>query len=305
VSVYTRINISQLKFFFDRYDLGSVIDFKGIANGIDNSNYFVETSQGHFVLTLFETLKLDEVPHFIKLLTRLINYRIPCPNPQFDKQSQAFRLLNDKPAAIFKRLSGNVIQNPTEQHCQQVGLQLAEIHDCTQDYEFPFTNPILTECWMLFDKVTEHLTAADRSLIKNELNFQTSHYPENLPKGVIHADLFRDNVLFDGDKLTGVLDFYSACKSELLFDIAVTVNDWCVDNGELNSDKVAELLAAYEILRPLESQEKQHWQTVLRIAALRFWLSRLVHQHYPRAGAIIQPKDPLFFRQLLEQHRSS
>jgi homoserine kinase type II len=305
VSVYTQITRSQLEFFFDRYNLGTVTSFEGIANGIDNSNYFVDTTQGSFVLTLFETLNIDELPHFIKLLVRLKNYHIPCPSPQLDKQKNALRLLNGKPAAVFNRLSGITIQIPTQLHCQQVGLQLAELHDCVQDYDFPFTNNVLNECWTLFDKINEHLTSADRSLIKNELNFQTRNYPEDLPIGIIHADLFRDNVLFDADKLSGILDFYSACKGELLFDIAVTVNDWCCDNGALNPEKVTVLLSAYETLRPLQNQEKRHWQTLLRIAALRFWLSRLEHQLYPRTGEIIQQKDPLFFRQLLEQHRSS
>jgi homoserine kinase type II len=143
----------------------------------------------------------------------------------------------------------------------------------------------------------------DRALIKDELRFQTQHYPNNLPTGVIHADLFRDNVLFDGDKLSGILDFYRACQGTLLFDIAVTANDWCSDDGVFNLEKVTALLAAYEILRPLQAQEKHHWQTFLRISALYFWLARLEHQFYPRAGEIVQQKDPLFFRQLLEQHR--
>jgi homoserine kinase type II len=305
VSVYTQITRSQLEFFFDRYNLGAVTFFEAIANGIDNSNFFVETTEGSFVLTVFEALTMDDLPHFIKLLVRLKNYHIPCPGPQLDKQKNALRLLNDKPAMVFKRLSGDVIQNPSPSHCQQIGLQLAELHDCMQDYEFPITNNVLEECWTLFDKINEHLTAADRSLIKNELNFQTRNYPKDLPTGIIHADLFRDNVLFDEDKLSGILDFYSACKGEFLFDIAVTVNDWCCDNGELNPEKVTELLSAYETLRPLQNQEKQHWQTLLRIAAMRFWLSRLEHQHNLRTGELIQQKDPLFFRQLLEKHRSS
>jgi homoserine kinase type II len=305
VSVYTQITLSELKFFFDRYDLGAVIDFEGIPNGIDNSNYFVETSQGQFVVTLFETLTLDELPPFIKLLTRLIHYRIPCPSPQLDKQGHPLRLLNNKPAAIFKRLSGVATQYPTDLQCQQVGLQLAEIHDCTHDYAFPIINNVLNDCWTLFDRINERVTAADRNLIRNELNFQTRNYPKDLPSGVIHGDLFRDNVLFDGDKLSGVLDFYSAGTGALLLDLAITANDWCCDEGIINPEKVSTLLFAYEILRPLDAQERQHWQTLLRMAALRFWLSRLVHQCYPRKGETTQQKDPQFFRQLLEQHQQA
>lgn len=304
MSVYTRITRSQLEFFFDRYNLGTVLSFKGITNGIDNSNYFVETTQGSFVLTLFETLNIDELPPFIKLLSHLAYYRIPCPSPQLDKHAKSLRLLNNKPAAVFKRLSGVAIEQPTQLHCSQIGLQLAELHDCTEHYHFPIISHVVDECKTLFNQIDTQLTEIDRALIQDELTFQTLNYPENLPSGMIHADLFRDNVLFDGDKLSGILDFYSACKGTLLLDLAITANDWCYDNGVIHYEKMTALLSAYETLRPLHKQEKQHWQTLLRVAALRFWLSRLTHQLYPRQGEITQQKDPLFFRQLLKQHRS-
>jgi len=303
VSVYTRITRSQLDFFFDHYSLGTVIGFEGITNGIDNTNYFVETTQGSFVLTLFETLNIDELSHFIKLLTYLTNYHIPCPSPQLDKQAKTLRLLNDKPAAVFKRLSGVAIERPTLLQCSQIGFHLAELHDCTHDYDFLITSNVLNECTTLFHRIDPKLTDIDRALITDELQFQTRHYPDNLPSGVIHADLFKDNVLFCDDKFSGILDFYSAYCGPLLLDIAITANDWCCDDGIINAEKMTALLAAYETLRPLQSEEKQHWQTLLRVAALRFWLSRLEHQLYPREGEIIQQKDPLFFRKLLEQHR--
>ena len=302
MSVYTPITRSQLEFFFDRYTLGTVTRFEGITDGIDNSNYFVSTTQGHFVLTLFETLTLDELPSFIKLLFHLASYNIPCPVPQFDKQSKPLRLLNGKPTAIFRHLSGVATATPTQLQCQQIGLQLAELHDCTHDYHFPMTCDVLNDCKTIFYRIFPKLSATDSAFIAHELHFQSMNYPDNLPTGVIHADLFRDNVLFEANKISGILDFYSACTGFLLFDIAVTANDWCCDNGIINPEKIAALLSAYETLRPLSVQEQQHWQTLLRIAALRFWLSRLEHQLYPRTGEIIQQKDPLFFRHLLEQH---
>lgn len=305
MSVYTRITRSQLEFFFDRYTLGKVLYFEGITDGIDNSNYLVKTTQGEFILTLFETLTLAELPSFIKLLTYLAHYQVPSPKPQLDKQSNAVRLLNNKPAAIFKRLSGVAIQHATYVHCQKIGLQLAELHDCLQNYDFPINSNVLNECETLFHKLDVQLSATDRALIEDELNFQTQNPPESLPIGIIHTDLFKDNVLFDGGKISGILDFYSACRGPLLLDIAVTANDWCCDEGVFNSEKVITLLSAYEILRPLQAHEKQHWQTMLRIAALRFWLSRLEHQLNPRQGDLIQQKDPLFFRHLLEQHREN
>jgi homoserine kinase type II len=305
MSVYTKVSFSELKFFFDRYNLGTAIHFEGIAQGIDNSNYFVETTEGNFVLTLFENLTLDELPPFIKLLTHVKNSHIPCPKPQLDKQGNTLRLLNDKPAAIFKRLPGVTVESPTLLHCQQVGLQLAELHDCTQDYKFPITSNALDKSWWLLDKIHGRLSVANYSLIKDELRFLSQHYPQHLPRGLIHGDLFKDNVLFDGDKLSGILDFYSAGRGSLLLDLAITVNDWCCDNGIINPEKVTTLLSAYETLRPLQKHEKQHWQTVLRAAALRFWLCRLKHQLRPRTGEIVQQKDAMFFRQLLEQHRNA
>jgi homoserine kinase type II len=157
---------------------------------------------------------------------------------------------------------------------------------------------------MLLNKIARQLPANDLALINDELLFQAANNPDSLPQGVIHADLFRDNVLFaDNHRISGILDFYSACTGALLFDIAITANDWCCEDGNINHEKFAALLATYESLRPLEQLEKQHLQTMFRAAALRFWLSRLEHQLYPRPGEITRQKDPLIFRQLLQQHR--
>lgn len=306
MSVYTFVTRSELEFFFDRYALGSVKRFEAIHNGIDNSNYFVDTTQGRFVLTLFEQLSLTKLAPIIKLLTVLHHYHIPCPTPLLDRQGNALRLLNNKPAAVFKRLAGTAVKHPSIQHCSQLGLQLAELHDCTLHYPFPHTVNILHDCQKLFHQLASHLDSADHDLISDELYFQLQNYPKHLPTGIIHADLFRDNVLFSGDKLSGVLDFYNAGIGELALDLAITVNDWCCDNGVINTEKVTALVSAYEILRPLQAEEKQHWQTLLRIAALRFWLSRLVHQHQHQTqfDNFVQTKKPLFFRRLLEQHRT-
>jgi homoserine kinase type II len=303
VSVYTLVTRPQLEAFFDHYALGRVTAFQSIADGIDNSNYFVDTTEGSFVLTLFETLTHHELSFFIKLLTRLNDYQIPCPVPQFDKQAQQLRLLNDKPTAIFKRLQGKSVENPTAVHCQQIGFQLARLHEYAHYEDFPINCDVLNECQILFNKICDQLETSDLTLIESELAFQALHHPKDLPTGIIHADLFRDNVLFDANKLTGILDFYSAGKGAFLLDIAITVNDWCCDDGKLNAERVAAFLSAYESLRPLHSKEKQHWQTMLRAAALRFWLSRLEHKLNPRAGETVQQKDPLYFRQILQHHR--
>ena len=155
----------------------------------------------------------------------------------------------------------------------------------------------------VLQKIAAHLSAADSELIIDELAFQAENSLIKLPQGVIHGDLFRDNVLFEGDRLSGLLDFYSACTDTLLLDVAIAANDWCYENGSINKEKLMALLFAYQSLRPLESSEKQQWPVILRAGALRFWLSRLEHQYYPRTGALIQQKDPLIFRRILLQHR--
>jgi homoserine kinase type II len=304
VSVFTRITRPQLDQFFSAYTLGEVVSFEGITDGIDNTNYGVTTTQGRFILTLFESLTADQLPHFIKLLLHLGKNNLSCPLPQSDRQGNSWGRLNGKPAAVFKRLSGTAAASPSILHCQEIGLQLASLHRCTQDYVFPIKNGNdLGWCKKAQDKVGARLSAADRELIDDELAFQAENGTVKLPRGVIHADLFRDNVLFVEDRLSGLLDFYSACTDALLLDVAITANDWCCDNGTVNNKKFAALLSAYQSLRPLEPLEKQHWPVMLRAAALRFWLSRLEHQCYPRPGEITQQKDPLVFRDILLQHR--
>ena len=253
MSVYTQITRPQLDQFFRAYALGEVIDFEGIEDGINNTNYFVETTQGSFVLTLFETLNADELPHFMRLLSHLFNHNIQCPRPQPDRQAKVLRELNNKPAAVFKRLSGVAATSPSIEQCQEIGVCVANIHHCAQDYVFPIkNNNDLDWCKTVRHKIGAQLSATDRALINDELLFQSANSSDNLPQGVIHADLFRDNVLFVDNRLNGILDFYSACNGPLLFDIAITANDWCCENGDINPDKITALLSAYESLRPLE-----------------------------------------------------
>jgi homoserine kinase type II len=256
------------------------------------------------VLTLFESLTSDDLPHFLKLLSHLAKFNLPCPTPQVDHQANLLGSFNGKPAAIFERLSGVSTASPSVFQCHQIGLQLARFHLSTQNYIFPIkSGNDLSWCHKVLNKIGTHLSAMDLELINDELDFQTTHCRNDLPIGVIHADLFRDNVLFVDNHLTGLLDFYSACTDSLLLDIAISANDWCCDNGAFNPERLAALLSAYESLRPLQPLEIDHWPVMLRAAALRFWLSRLEHQLFPRAGEITQQKDPLVFRSILQQHQ--
>ena len=304
MSVYTPVTRPQLEAFFSHYSLGEVNAYEGIKEGMVNTNYFVTTTQGEFVLTLFEGMSAEEVEPVLTLLAHLTDKNISCPNPQHDKQGRPLRQLNHKAAIICNRLAGTAIKMPTVAHCTQIGLQLAKLHCCTRGYHFPTQNPYnLHGLSGVFHSVATQLPIADQTLISDELLFQAGRSADLLPTGLIHADLFRDNVLCVDGQVTGILDFYSACHGALLFDLAITVNDWCCDDGMINPKKMAAVLSAYQSLRPLEPIEKQLWPVMLRKAALRFWLSRLAYQCNARKGELAQPKDPSAFRRLLQQHQ--
>lgn len=304
MSVYTHVTRTQLDDFFSHYHLGAVISYTGIKEGMVNSNYFVTTTQGEFVLTLFEDMTDIDVDPVVKLLRHLADNQLCVPCPQHDRHGQPLKRLNHKTALLCQRLVGTALITPTLEHCTQIGLQLAKLHTCTQGYLFPTQNPNnLTSLKRLFDSLVPQLSNEDKSLVDNELAFQNQHNIA-MPMGLIHADLFRDNVLFESGQFSGMLDFYSACHGELLFDVAIAVNDWCCDDGVINPEKIAALLSAYQCKRPLEVVEQQRWSVMLRRAALRFWLARLAHQNRARTGELVQQKDPLAFRRILVQHQA-
>ena len=300
MSVYTLITSSELERFLNRYSFGPLIRFEGIADGIENTNYAVTTSCGDFVLTIFESVPANELTPYWDLLAYLDNAGVPCPVAQYDRSGNRLQTLGQKPAALFKRLPGAAVRRPSIAQCHSIGQHLARLHLHSRDYLLARTNPYdLTGCKRIFEQIVHNLPEHDALLIENELEFQTALPLAKLPKGAIHGDLFKDNVLFNGDSVSAVLDFYSACIDTLLLDLAITVNDWCAEKGVLNSDKAKALVAGYESLRPLLRQERQYWTAMLRTAALRFWLSRLRHCFYPRPAEITLPKDPQVFRRLL------
>ncbi|MEQ1530553.1 MAG: homoserine kinase [Methylococcales bacterium] len=304
MSVYTSLSFSQIQVFLSDYELGKLITFAGIQDGIANSNYALSTSQGEFILTVFETLTEQQVTRYIQLLEQLSRKHTIYPNPQPDRSAQRVKQCQQKPAVICARLPGTAITCPTIQQCAEIGEQLAKLHQATLTTAFQDpTDHNLPGLRRLFAKITALLSNDDRALINDELAFHAKHDHEQLPSGFIHGDLFKDNVLFVDGQISGIIDFYSACHDSLLRDIAITVNDWCAEQGVINQQKMHALLAGYERFRTLEPLEKQHWPAMLRMAALRFWLSRLVHQYHSPAGELTQQKNPLIFKQLLLQHR--
>lgn len=306
MSVYTLIEPHELKDFLNHYNLGDLIQYNGINAGIENTNYFVTTSSGEFVLTLFEQLTAEELPYFLKLMAYLAEHNIPSAHPIADNNGEYLRQLKGKPAALVERLSGKEVKQPNIIQCQEIGKALANLHLISPDFPDYRSNQRGPHWWRITaERVLPLMTTADAKLLKAELGFQHNYQLVNLPKGVIHADLFRDNALFEGDKLSGIIDFYYACNDILIYDLAVTVNDWCVQaDGSLDAKRVNALLESYMKQRPLSELELETWSTMLRAAALRFWLSRLQDLHFPREGEITHIKNPDVFRNILQEHIS-
>ena len=305
MSVYTTVTPEELRAWLKSYySLGVLTDLQGIASGIENTNYFVTTSHGRFVLTLFEKVSSAELPYFINLMAHLARHGIPCPSPIATLQNDYLNPLNGKPACIVSCLKGASITESSPAHCAQVGAMLANMHLSGKSYPAHIPNPRGPAWWRATaPQVMPKLDADDAALLTEELRFQSLYRHEDLARGVIHADLFRDNILFDGDQLAGVIDFYYACDDVWLYDLAITVNDWCVSaHSELDLVRVQAMLSAYHAMRPLTAIERGAWPVMLRAGALRFWLSRLYDFHFPRPGELTHAKDPKHFQRLLRHH---
>jgi len=301
MSVYTVVERDELEAFLGNYSLGELLDFQGISAGIENTNYFVTTSEKRLVLTLFENHTADELGYFLDLMAFLAEHSIPSAHPIADNNGHYLRELNGKPAALVMRLSGSGVDAPSIEQCRALGHALAKMHLAGQSFEGHRDNDRGPHWWLTTrNTVAPKLDAEELALLDEELSFQRSHRFDALPRGVIHADLFRDNALFEGDALTGIIDFYYACNDVLLYDVAVTINDWCSKgDGGLDEAKVLAMLGAYRQERPFTSEEEQAWPVMLRAGALRFWLSRLQDMHFPREGELTHIKDPNVFRNIL------
>ncbi len=305
MSVYTTVTPEDLrKWLKNNYSLGVLTDLQGIASGVENTNYFVTTSHGRFVLTLFENISSADLPFYIDLMAHLARHGIPCPSPIATLQNGFLNQLNAKPACIVSCLKGVSMTEADAAHCAQVGEMLANMHLAGQSYPTRMPNPRGPAWWRATaPQVMPKLGREDAALLREELRFQSLYRHEDLARGVIHADLFRDNVLFDGNHLAGVIDFYYACNDAWLYDLAITVNDWCVnEQSTLAFASMQAMLQAYHAVRPLSAVERGAWPVMLRAAALRFWLSRLYDFHFPRAGELTHAKDPDHFQRLLRHH---
>lgn len=315
MAVFTPVSRDELARWLERYEAGELLDFEGIASGIENSNYFVTTREGRYVLTLFERLRAEDLPFHVGLMHRLAGHGVPCPDPVPDRDGGVLGRLMDKPAALFTRLEGRAIASPDVRHCRQVGEVLARMHRAAADYEGRFPNPRGLAWWReVAPRLEGVLQAQSAAMLVDEIEQQTrfARTPlyASLPASAVHADLFRDNVLFGADaheepRLRGVIDFWFAGVDTWLFDLAVAANDWCIDDaGDFDEARLAALLAAYRSVRATSRAEDDAWPLMLRAAALRFWLSRLFDLHVPRPAQIVTPKDPSRFERILRLRRA-
>jgi homoserine kinase type II len=305
LSVYTPVTQAELARWLGNYSVGALASFEPIQSGIENTNYFVATSQGRYVLTLFERLPAEELPFYLQLMAHLSRHGIPCPAPMADLSDQYLQRLNGKPAALVTRLPGRSLERPEASHCAEVGALLARMHLAGRSYAAYLENPRGPKWWRIaFQDLKGLLKKKENDLLESELAFQSGHRFPDLPRGPVHADLFRDNALFENGVISGVIDFYFAGVDCLLYDVAVCANDWCLADPardrRLDPARTAALLGAYHAARPFTPQEQAAWPALLRAAALRFWLSRLHDYHLPRPGMLVHAHDPEHFRELLE-----
>jgi homoserine kinase type II len=304
MSVFTTVTREQLSEWLRNYSIGGLTDLQGILAGIENTNYFVTTTHGRFVLTLFEKLTPHELPFYLNLMAHLSSHGIPCPKPIADLQNQYLGELNGKPATLVTCLDGKPVLEPGPAHCESVGEVLAEMHMSGRTYPGHLENLRGPKWWSTAaPEVYRFLPGDQAELLRAEIRFQAQHRHDDLPRGVVHADLFRDNVLFDEARIGGVIDFYFACVDVLIYDVAIAVNDWCMRaDCTLDAARVDALLGAYQRVRPFTQREREAWPMMLRAGALRFWVSRLYDFHLPRPGALTHAHDPERFRRILLHH---
>jgi homoserine kinase type II len=292
--------------------LGELTELRGIEGGIENTNYFATTDLGEYVLTLFERLNHEQLPFYLFLMKHLAEKGMPVPNPAANSDGDILHTLCDKPAAVVNRLLGKSQLAPNAVHCAAVGAMMAHMHLAGEDYNRSQPNLRGLAWWNdTVPVVLPYLEEDQARLLQSELAYQ-NHIAQGaayqaLPKGPVHADLFRDNVMFDGEKLTGFFDFYFAGNDTWLFDLSVCMNDWCIDlnSGEHAPERALAMLNAYQEVRPLRSAERQLLPAMLRAGALRFWISRLWDFHLPREASMLKPHDPTHFERVLRARLTS
>ena len=301
MAVYTSINKSELEDWLKNFSIGTLKNFKGISSGVTNTNYFVETDTTKLILTIFEENKLEELPFYLDLMRFLASKNFPCPLPVINNNNEHLTLIKDKPAVLVSFLLGAEKESITEDDCCSVGEALARLHTSAKDFSGKKKNSRNID-WISskFNELKKKLSGSDQTIIEQEIDYQKNCLTDGLPSGIIHGDLFRDNVFFHQEKLSAFIDFYYACNDHLILDIAITINDWCSNSdGSLKKEKFDLFLNGYQSIRMLQSSELKYLNNALRLAALRFWLSRLDAYYNILESESVSIKDPNYFRKVL------
>ena len=310
MAVYTEVSNEDLEAFVSSYGIGSVLSFKGIAEGVENTNYLMHTEKGQFILTLYEKrVSLEDLPYFLNLMIFLANAGIPCPVPLHAENGAVLGELCGRPAAIVTFLNGMWPKKIKTIHCAELGTALARLHMAGTDFTMSRPNGLSINAWRpLFNESAAQADKFQPGLEKfllNELDFLENNWPRNLPTGICHADLFPDNVFFLGPSLSGLIDFYFACNDFLIYDLAICLNAWCFErDSSFNITKARSMLAAYRKERDISNLEILTLPIVARGAALRFLLTRLFDWLNHPAGALVKPKDPHEYLSILRFHQS-
>ena len=310
MAVYTDVVAEELTAFLAGYELGELLSYKGIAEGVENSNFLVHTSRGNFILTLYERrVAARDLPFFLGLMQHLHARGITCPQPVKNRAGEVLGKIAGRPAAIITFLEGMWIRRPSATHCAALGTALAKLHLAGLDFAGKRANALSLEGWRaLYENCGARANEVQRDLrelLAKELAHLGAVWPRDLPQGVIHADLFPDNVFFLGEKLSGLIDFYFACSDSLAYDVAICLNAWCFESDHsYNVTKGRNLLAAYAAVRPLTAPERQALPLLARGAAVRFLLTRLVDWLDVPPGALVRPKDPVEYVRKLRFHQA-
>jgi homoserine kinase type II len=309
MAVYTEVSDEELAAFVGEYAIGAPVSFKGIAEGVENSNYILQTERGNYILTLYEKrVAKEDLPFFLGLMDHLAKHGIACPTPIHGRDGRALRELANRPAAIVSFLSGMWPRRIAPHHCAELGAALARMHLAGAGFKLSRRNALSVASWRpLFESCAARAVEVHPDLafeIAAELDVLEPHWPKNLAQGIIHADLFPDNVFFLGDKLSGLIDFYFACNDFFAYDLAICMNAWCFEKDRsFNVTKARQLLSAYRKLRPFPPEELEALPVLARGAAVRFLLTRLFDWLHHPEGAMVARKDPLEYRDKLRFHQ--
>ena len=311
MAVYTSVNQSELEDFLEQYNLGKLISYDGILEGIENSNYKIFVEEGVFILTIFEKrVDPQDIPFFMNLQKHLSGHGFHCPVPIENKDKNIVNSLCNKKAIIISFLEGKKIDNPQLHHCLQVGKMISNFQKITKTFENSRKNTLDINKWkLIFSKCLEVDNHGFKDIIepiKNELHYLHQYWPKNLPQGIIHGDLFKDNIFFQNEKLSGLIDFYFSCSDFYAYELAITINAWCFDIKKgFNRNNFESLLKGYQINSNISSDESKNFNTLLRGAAMRILVTRLHDQLFHQQGAMVIPKDPLEYFTILKWHQKN